>query len=428
MTTFRRDDRSSTIARPPELYPGGSRGRLSGAPAGLESAASARGLVRWAAVVFAFGRVVTLAWILGVGAVRGLPLSQTIGYWDASWYIQAAKGGWPSIVPDLPPEATGQDTTAFFPGYPLLIRLVHLTGLGWPLSALGATLLAGLVASVLIAVLVRSFATDRVALLVVALWSYQPASYVLSVGYSEALFTAFAAVALLALGRRQWLLAGLFAASASGTRSVAVALSVAALVAAVTAWARVPRDERWTAAGLRPWLAPALSPLGVLAYFAFLRVRVGSWTAWFDVERLGWHMHSDPGISVVKSSIRSLSKTAQLFVHPRGLLVPVGMTPVVLLVAVLLAIALWRRHSVPLEIRLYGLMFVLLVFITANSYSSLPRVLVPGFPLLIPLAAWLSRRPLVVTVAVLAVSLAAASYLGVLWFDTIRSTAHCCAP
>jgi hypothetical protein len=385
--------------------------------------APARTLLLPAVGIFAVGRAATLAWILGVGAHRGLPLSQTVGYWDGPWYIQAAKGGWPSVAPNMPPETAGQDTTAFFPGYPLLIRLVHLVGFSWTASALAATLLAGAVASAVIAVLVRAFAPARVALLTVALWALQPESFVLSVAFSEALFTALAAATLLALLRHRWLTAGLLAAAASATRSVAAALTVAALVAAATAWRRWRGSGRW-----RPWLAPLLSPVGVLAYFVFLRVRVGSWTAWFDVEQRGWHMHADPGVSVVRNSIRSAHKTARLFVHPHETLVPEGITPIVLVAALVLAIVLWRMAAVPIEVRLYGVAFFLLLLVTGNSYASLPRLLVPAFPLLIPIAQWLSRRSIAVVTVVLALSLAAACYLGVLWFDTIRLATHCCAP
>jgi hypothetical protein len=79
-------------------------------------------------------------------------------------------------------------------------------------------------------------------------------------------------------------------------------------------------------------------------------------------------------------------------------------------------------------VRLYGVVFLALMFVTGNSYASLPRVLVPAFPLLIPLASWLARRPSAVALTGLGLSLAAASYLGVLWFDTIRLATHCCAP
>ena len=57
--------------------------------------ATNRALLLRAIGLFAVGRLVTLAWILGVGSHRGMPMSQTIGYWDGSWYIQAAKTGCP---------------------------------------------------------------------------------------------------------------------------------------------------------------------------------------------------------------------------------------------------------------------------------------------------------------------------------------------
>jgi len=398
---------------------------------GQQGVPSYRALAARAIAVFVLARVVTLAWILGVGAHRSLPLSQTIGYWDGSWYIQAAKGGWPSVVPNLPPETAGQDTTAFFPGYPLLIRVAHAFGLNWEVSALVVVVLAGAAASILIAILIAQFSTVRIAVLTVALWSMQPESYVLSVAYSEALFTALAAGTLLALYRQRWLTAGVLAAAASATRSVAAALTIVAVVVAIRQWRATPAEQRWTARGLAPWLAPVLSPIGVLAYFAFLRARVGSWTAWFEVESKGWHMHSDPGISVVRNTWRAFAKTGRFFIHPRGTLIPEGMTPLVLIAAIALAVwlvVLARRGLVPLEFWLFGIAFLLLMFITGNSYASLPRILVPVFVLLFPVAHWLSSRSWPTIMAILVPSLAAACYLGVLWFDTIRLATHCCAP
>src|SRR4030081_2931167 len=100
----------------------------------------------------------------------------------------------------------------------------------------------------------------------------------LSMACTEAMFTAFAAWALVGVLERQWLLAGLCCFFAGLTRPTAsvlvVVVVVAALVAAYRGW------DRWWA------LACALlSPIGLLGYWALVAARTGSLTGWWGLER-----------------------------------------------------------------------------------------------------------------------------------------------
>ena len=70
-----------------------------------------------------------------------------------------------------------------------------------------------------------------------------PYAVFLFAGYSEALFLAFATTAWVAARRQRWALAGLFAAGATGTRIIGVAL-VAGLVVEYTV-------QRWRTRQLR---------------------------------------------------------------------------------------------------------------------------------------------------------------------------------
>src|SRR5206468_6608463 len=98
---------------------------------------------------------------------------------------------------------------AFFPGYPLAIRLVHeITRLAYPEAALVASWLSGAVAAALVYRLGVRLYDARVGAVLVILFCTQPMSVVLGMAYSEGLFVALAAGTLLAAHRGNWLTAG----------------------------------------------------------------------------------------------------------------------------------------------------------------------------------------------------------------------------
>ena len=76
------------------------------------------------------------------------------------------------------------------------------------------------------------------------------------------------------------MLAGLAAAVATASRPNAIAICAACAVAAWIAWRR-HRD--W-----RAWIAPALSPLGAVAFQLFLWARTGEPGVWFRVQDEAW--------------------------------------------------------------------------------------------------------------------------------------------
>jgi hypothetical protein len=152
----------------------------------------------------------------GLGDVLVAPAAR----WDSVWYLAIASGGYA--------EAT---RTAFFPLYPLLVRLVGAPGAAVS-DARTAYLLAGIAIS-LAALPAALYAVHRLTALelgrgpartVTWLVALFPTAFALSAVYTESLFLALSAGSLCAgrLGRWRW--AGALGALAAASRSTGVLL------------------------------------------------------------------------------------------------------------------------------------------------------------------------------------------------------------
>jgi len=108
--------------------------------------------------------------------------------WDAQWYLHIAEHGYHAAAIQ-PGGVGGHHDFAFFPAWPLLIRLVSLGGL---IPMAGTAIALSNVLMVLAAVTAyRLFAErfdERVAMGAILLLAFNPAAYVFSMAYSESLF------------------------------------------------------------------------------------------------------------------------------------------------------------------------------------------------------------------------------------------------
>ncbi|NJC68168.1 hypothetical protein HC031_00325 [Planosporangium thailandense] len=350
----------------------------SGTAAGSRPTAPGPGRWSWLAIplgIFAGTRLLQLAliaWLLPAGAtVRSRLLS-----WDSGWFVRVARDGYPRgpLTGPVNPDADGG--LAFFPGYPLLVRYVHdLTRLDFGLAALVVSWIAAAAASILLFALGRRLYGTRVATILTVLFFAQPMSVVLSMGYSESLFVAFVAGALLAVHRRSWPGAALLGLGAALTRPTGAAVAVALAVAAASEL-RERRPGRWGTVG-----AAGAALLGVPAYLAWVGQRAGNWHAWFDIQTAGWGTTFDFGLGAGKfvlDALRSGDGWVQVSVA------------LLLIAAVVLAVvAVTRRIWPPLLV--YGLIVLALVVGQSGFYHSKPRLLVPALVVLVPPALALGR-------------------------------------
>ena len=277
------------------------------------------GAGRRAVRVYGWSRLLTLVTALAAGLRVGGGPMPFLNMWDAGWFLAVARDGYPHRIPTAAGHAV-QSTLAFFPLFPLLLKIVAvLTPLSDALAGVAVSLAAGAVAVVMIhRTALRLTGDPGRALRAVALFSFFPGSMVLSMPYSEGVMVALAAACLLALLEERWWTAGLCAALATASRASALALVPACLWQAVAAIRRDRRDRAPEAAHglprLRPLVAPLLAPLGTVAYFAFLRIRTGDFFAYPHAEA-AWNS----GLAYGRPALANAESPAEaLFLNKRG--------------------------------------------------------------------------------------------------------------
>ncbi|MFI0738349.1 hypothetical protein ACH4PU_09675 [Streptomyces sp. NPDC021100] len=358
-----------------------------------------------ALLAYAAVRVLGVAVLALWGTVTGKDAHHLLsGRWDAVWYSRIAEDGY-GFTLTLAGGKVHSDL-AFFPLLPWLERALSAV---LPLSAADAGLLVSAVAS--LAAAAGIFAVGerlhgrRAGVALVVLWAVLPVGVVQSMAYSESLFTALAAWSLYAVLTGRWPAAGVCAALAGLTRPVGAAVVAAVWVTAAVALLR--RDRRPERPGIRRMLlGVALAPLGWLAYVVWVGVRTGGPAGYLDVQG-GWGNGFDGGVAFGS------------FIAGRftGAAWPAGMG---LLVGVVLVVWLYMsgaRRGQPLPLLVYSGTVLLLALTAKGYFGSKPRLMLPAFPLLLPLATALARLRTARAAAMAgALALAAACY-GAFWLN-----------
>ena len=232
------------------------------------------------------------AWVLiltawGVASAIYGPRSWERYFWydDSGFYGALARYWYGSVTPGVLHHDPGR--AAFFPLYPALIRGALFLTHNVFVAGLIVQVLVGAASAVAVWSLASHVYGHRVADRAVLLYCAFPGAFVLGLMYSDALGVLLAACCLHAVLHRKWLLAGLLALLAGATHSTMIVLApVLAAVAVHAIWTR--RD--W-----RSLLAPALAPLGALAYFAYVAPMFHDYLFYIHVERRRWNVHIDFG-------------------------------------------------------------------------------------------------------------------------------------
>ncbi|HEX8630855.1 MAG TPA: mannosyltransferase family protein, partial [Catenuloplanes sp.] len=312
--------------------------------------------------LFAITRIWQLALISWLTPADGPRLRAQLLEWDATWFVRVATEGYPA---GYSYNASGEligNGLAFFPLYPMLIRVVAATGLSPGAAALVVAWLAAACAAVALHLLGTSLYGRRAGYALVVLCCAQPMSVVLSMGYSEGLFLAVVAGMFVAAHRGHWPVAGLLGLAAALTRPTGVAAALALALAALLAVRRAGLRERW------PALAAAVVALaGAPAYLLWAGSRLGRWDGWFVMQSAGWGTSFDGGATTGRFLATTL-RTGDGWV-------PVSVALLLIVAVVAAGIALAGRPWAPLAV--YGMIALTLVVGQGGYYHSKPRLLVP---------------------------------------------------
>ena len=346
------------------------------------------------AAVRALGLVVLAVW---AGAEGRSPHQLLSGRWDSLWYTDIAAHGyhWAGYQATAHTRGAGAHShLAFFPLLPWLERGLHtLTGLSYADAGLLVSALASLVAALGVFAVGERIAGRRAATLLVLLWAALPIGVLESMAYTESLFTALAAWCLYAVLRRSWLTAGLLAAFAGVTRPSAAAV-IAAVWVGVAVTLRRREDRR-----VRAVLGALLAPTGLLAYAGW----VGGLPAYLDVQSR-WGNGFDFGAAYARFVWHQLTTSPGAGI---GLLAFVGV--------VVWALVSCVRQRQPLPVLAYAVAIAALSLGAQAYFNSKPRLLLPGFPLLLPLSAWLATLRVRRVAIALTVVVAASAAYGAIW-------------
>ncbi|WP_323376649.1 glycosyltransferase family 39 protein [Streptomyces sp. RB17] len=407
------------------------------------------------AAVRALGLVVLALW----SAARGKSAYTVLtARWDSLWYTRVAELGYGYEV--RLPNGDVHSNLAFFPLLPWLERLGHaVTPLSYADAGFVVSLLASLAAACGIFAVAERVYGPRVGICAVLLWAVLPVGIVQSMAYSESLFTALAAWSLYALLTGRWITAGTLAALAGLTRPVGAAVVAAVWVAGVLSFvrdrsamrapgaydddhtpARTPGASDVTRASARtpgadtashhphalelpavtraPAAPPApawrralgmlLAPLGAAGYVLWVGRRTGKGLLGYLDVQAGWRNGFDGGYAFAR------------FVADKFTSFPSAFAGVGLIIGV--ALLLWLyvtgvRRRQPIELLVYTGVVLALALCASSYFGSKPRLLMPAFPVLLPLACALARLRTSRSVLVTAGLAAATAVYGAFWLN-----------
>ena len=335
------------------------------------------------ALVFLAVRTVGLVVLWLMSWIAGADPVEELNSYDGRWLVDIAEFGYSGLDPEKHVDAFGyynqQTPYAFFPGYPMTISTLRLLGLDKVIAGLVVSLTAGVAtayALVRIGELVPG-GSRRAGLIFVALFAAAPMAVALSMTYTEALFCALAAWALVHLLLERWIAAAACCILAGLVRPTAFAL-VAAIAAAagVAVWRG---SNQWP----RALAATLVAPAGVVGYLTYVATKTESPNGWFAIQERGWGWSFDFGLGALGWTGTILTTDPRLF--------DAVQVATILAYLALLVITIHRRIPWPLVAYTAG---VIMITLGASGVitTTRARYLVPAFIVFLPVALALAQR------------------------------------
>ena len=277
--------------------------------------------------------------------------------WDADQYLKLAKFGY---------TRASNWKAWFYPLYPWCVRVVAFFNGNYLVSALIVSLIALIIAALLLRRLVQLDFSVEVALRSVWFFLIFPTAYFLHAPYTESLFLALALGSILAARKDRWWLAGTLGALAWMTRAKGL-LPTLAVDAGYQFWKTKRWDWRWT------WIA--LVPLGFAVYLL-----------------IKWHVTGDPFAAFRMRSQMSYTSFDWSWRGIRGAIgIMIGWKPgdaeivgaqefIFAMIGLICAMASWIR------LRPTYAMYITvswLIFASTTFMESMPRYTLTMFPIFI---------------------------------------------
>lgn len=282
------------------------------------------------------------------------PILRSLTTWDGDWFVGIARNGYHlEAFGD-----TGYHDYAFFPLYPMLVRVLALP---WPnlvgLIAIALNVALFALALILLVRLARPHLGESRAIRAAALLALFPFSFVFTMAYSETLTLVLVVLSFLAVERGHAGRAGIAFGLASLTRAQSAFYIVPLLLAA-------RRQGGWR---LR-WLALGLGPLATLSYIVWVAFFTGSWNGYFG-SYAAWGRNTG-GAAAGSGSVS------------QALAGPLALYFATLMVLLMISVGLFvfaRRDRIPVEYLAIPAI-ALVMLLVSGSLEAVGRVVLLSFP------------------------------------------------
>ena len=324
------------------------------------------GSLTWLAAVITYTLVTLVAWMppAGDAPAPGTVYSQW-NKWDVAWY---------TIISDLG-YTWDERSPAFFPLYPMLVRLVNpiVPGASFP-AALTVSFLASLAVMILMHRLTAVFFGEEIARRAIFYVIAWPTAFLLVNAYNESLLIALALGALYLMRQGRWGWAAIVIGFASSARASGILLVAPFIWEYLRQHGYSWRDPIRSLRGIRPdFLWIALTPTGLLIYMAYLYQAFGDpWV--FKSAQDAWWRHPRPPWTGMMLGIDLLTQRWPS-VEPDAVRNIINMITIVLALGIMLAATVgpWRVGSDRLYLVVFSAAMFALPLCTPmeNGYSPL---------------------------------------------------------
>jgi hypothetical protein len=347
--------------------------------------------------------------VVGAVAAATLPWAEPAGepleppgflnywaHWDGAWYTEIASSGY---------EASAPESFAFFPVFPMIVRVGAVLGGGPAFWGVLVSLVATVFALYFLYRIAEKLWDKAVARTTTFAFAFFPTAFFLNAPFTEALFIAFAAGSIWAVYvRRDLLLAGLLGALAAATRNSGVLL----LIPLVYEWLRSRQEFGW-----REVRELALVPTGLLGYMLFLWYRFGDPLIFANAQTVYWGRDLTNPLTTLGSAWTDAGKGLTYVLDPATLFLDPAASPAleasgvvnIIFLALFLVLMGVAFVVLPPGLSVFSFVVVLLHILTPSPLIpllGLPRFMLEAFPLFLVLGLLLSRsRPALVAWLVL---------------------------
>lgn len=285
--------------------------------------------------------------------------------WDGGHYIGIAEHGYAYLVQH-----------AFFPLYPLLVKIVSFFTLGnyfWAGVIVSNVFLLGFL--IVFYKLARHFFSEETAIRAVFFVLIFPLSFFLTAVYSESVYLFFSAVALYFALKKQWLFGGIAAIFVTATRFVGIFLILALLFEYLN-------SLNFQIKKVTPnILVILIGFLGLISYIVYLYFVTGDPLAFVHVQ-IHWQRSTDmanPLIVLLENSYFLIHDPNRFFILFANL--------DYFYTVLFLILSIFVFFKVRKSLGIYCLLVTIFPLLS-NSLVSMPRYCLAAFPVFLLLAKW----------------------------------------